>query len=93
MLKPAAPPPPIDNPAEAGLRQASGGGGMGAAATRIDDAAEAIVNQEAGGDSVPQRVVFEKARVDGTLSQNFVAGFGIDGFSERYCELKLKSIS
>jgi len=49
MLKPAAPPPSIDNPAEAGLRQASGGGGGWAPRPRIDDAAEAVVNQAAGG--------------------------------------------
>ena len=50
MLKPAAPPPSIDNPAEAGLRQASGGGDGWAPRPRIDDdAAEAVVNQAAGG--------------------------------------------
>ena len=49
MLKPAAPPPSIDNLAEAGLRQASGGGGGWAPRPRIDDAAEAVVNQAAGG--------------------------------------------
>ena len=50
MLKPAAPPPAIDNPAEAGLRQASGGGDGWAPRPRIDDdAAEAVVNQAAGG--------------------------------------------